>query len=190
MDKHSKKAFSDEPAAALRKWKAAMARFDAAAPDEAKIVALEVEAARRIHLFAGAKACRAIGVCMLNAVSRLGLRFFCLFPPVTDAAIVRTPRLKSTGKDTLFMAPQILTFIIVLAVIFIIFKIFNLSIKIFFKLLINALIGAALLFVFNFVFAGLLNLSFFYINITWLTALITGIFGVPGVVVLLIIGLL
>ena len=86
------------------------------------------------------------------------------------------------------MAPQILTFIIVLAVIFIIFKIFNLSI--FFKLLINALIGAALLFVFNFVFAGLLNLSFFYINITWLTALITGIFGVPGVVVLLIIGLL
>ena len=88
------------------------------------------------------------------------------------------------------MAPQILTFIIVLAVIFIIFKIFNLSIKIFFKLLINALIGAALLFVFNFVFAGLLNLSFFYIIITWLTALITGIFGVPGVVVLLIIGLL
>ena len=88
------------------------------------------------------------------------------------------------------MAPQILTFIIVLAVIFIIFKIFNLSIKIFFKLLINALIGAALLFVFTFVFAGLLNLSFFYINITWLTALITGIFGVPGVVVLLIIGLL
>lgn len=88
------------------------------------------------------------------------------------------------------MAPQILTFIIVLAVIFIIFKIFNLSIKIFFKLLINALIGAALLFVFNFVFVGLLNLSFFYINITWLTALITGIFGVPGVVVLLIIGLL
>ena len=64
------------------------------------------------------------------------------------------------------MAPQILTFIIVLAVIFIIFKIFNLSIKIFFKLLINALIGAALLFVFNFVFAGLMNLSFFYINIT------------------------
>lgn len=78
------------------------------------------------------------------------------------------------------MAPQILTFIIVLAVIFIIFKIFNLSIKIFFKLLINALIGAALLFVFNFVFAGLLNLCFFYINITWLTALITGIFGVPA----------
>ena len=50
MDKHSKKAFSDEPAAALRKWKAAMARFDAAAPDEAKIVALEVEAARYIFL--------------------------------------------------------------------------------------------------------------------------------------------
>ena len=33
------------------KWKAAMARFDAAAPDEAKIVALEVEAARRRYIF-------------------------------------------------------------------------------------------------------------------------------------------
>ena len=99
-------------------------------------------------------------------------------------------KIKINRKGYSFYAPQILTFNIVLAVIFIIFKIFNLSIKIFFKLLINALIGAALLFVFNFVFAGLLNLSFFYINITWLTALITGIFGVPGVVVLLIIGLL
>lgn len=88
------------------------------------------------------------------------------------------------------MTPQILTFVLVLAAIFLVFKLFHFSLKIFFKLLINALIGAALLFVFNFVFAGLLNLSFFFIDITWLTALITGIFGVPGVVVMLIIGLL
>lgn len=51
MEKHSRKMRIDEPAAALRSWKAAMARFDAAAPDEAKIVALEVEAARRRYVF-------------------------------------------------------------------------------------------------------------------------------------------
>lgn len=51
MEKHSRKTRIDEPAAALRSWKTAMARFDAAAPDEAKIVALEVEAARRRYVF-------------------------------------------------------------------------------------------------------------------------------------------
>ncbi|MCH5278470.1 MAG: pro-sigmaK processing inhibitor BofA family protein [Christensenellaceae bacterium] len=82
----------------------------------------------------------------------------------------------------------LITFIAVLFVIFIAFKLFGWSIKIFFKLLINALIGAAMIFVFNYVFAGLLNLKAFYIDINWLTSLVTGIFGIPGVIVLLVIG--
>lgn len=131
MDKHSKKHSATNPpqhcANGKLQWQGLMPLH------RMKQRSLRLKSKRREGdtSFAGAKACRAIGMCMLNAGSRLGLRFFCLFPPVTDAAIVRTPRLKSTGKDTLFMAPQILTFIIVLAVIFIIFKIFNLSIKIF-----------------------------------------------------------
>lgn len=60
----------------------------------------------------------------------------------------------------------------------------------FIKLLINALIGAVILFIFNFVFAGLLNISALAIPITWWSALVTGIFGVPGVIVLLIISLI
>ena len=84
------------------------------------------------------------------------------------------------------MAPQILTFIIVLAVIFIIFKIFNLSIKIFFQTAYQCTYRCSAAVCFNFVFAGLMNLSFFYINITWLTALINRHIRGSGVVVLLI----
>ena len=54
----------------------------------------------------------------------------------------------------------IITFIIVLFVIFLIFKIFKLSLELFFKLLLNALIGAVILFIFNYVFAGLFNLPY------------------------------
>lgn len=82
----------------------------------------------------------------------------------------------------------LIIFIAVLFAIFIAFKLFGWSIKLFFKLLINALIGAAMIFVFNYVFAGLLNLKAFYIDINWLTSLVTGIFGIPGVIVLLVIG--
>ena len=81
-------------------------------------------------------------------------------------------------------------FIAVLFVIFIVFKIFHLSLKLFFKLLLNAIIGAVILVIFNFIFAGIFNWEFFAININWLTALVTGILGVPGVIILLIIRLI
>ena len=84
----------------------------------------------------------------------------------------------------------IITFIIVLFVIFLIFKIFKLSLKLFFKLLLNAVIGAVILLIFNYVFAGLFNLAIFEIPINWLTALVTGVLGVPGVIILFIIHLI
>ena len=89
-----------------------------------------------------------------------------------------------------FQLSALLVFAAVLVVLFLIFKVFHLSIKIFIKLLINALIGAVILFIFNFGFAGLLNISALAIPITWLSALVTGIFGVPGVIVLLIVSLI
>ncbi len=88
------------------------------------------------------------------------------------------------------MPGGIITFIIVIMVTFVLFKLFNWSIKIFFKLLINALIGIVILLIFNFIFAGILSLGMFAIPITWVTALVTGILGVPGVILLLIIQLL
>lgn len=84
------------------------------------------------------------------------------------------------------MIEGIISFIIVIAAISLLFKIFGWSIKVLFKLIINAFFGGILLLVFNFIFAGLFNLQLFEIPITWLTAMITGILGVPGVILLLI----
>lgn len=85
---------------------------------------------------------------------------------------------------------SLIIFIAVLFVLFIVFKIFHWSLKLFFKFLLNALIGAVILIIFNFVFAGLFHWKFFFIDINWITALVTGILGVPGVVILLVIKLL
>ena len=52
-----------------------------------------------------------------------------------------------------------------------------------FKLLLHALFGFIFLFVFNFLGAWF-GIS---LEITWLSAIVTGVFGIPGVVVLLIL---
>lgn len=88
------------------------------------------------------------------------------------------------------MITAVITFTVVIFVICLLFKIFGWSVKILFKLLLNAFLGCALLFIFNFLFAGLLNLQIFEIPITGFTALLTGILGIPGVVLLLIFNLL
>lgn len=60
------------------------------------------------------------------------------------------------------------------------------------KIVINGIIGVAILYVVNFIIA---NLSLVGINVNFslainpITALIAGFFGVPGVIVLIIIGL-
>ena len=56
-------------------------------------------------------------------------------------------------------------------------------IKWFFKLLLHALFGYVYLFIFNFVGAWF-GVS---LEITWLTAVVSGVFGVPGVAVLLLL---
>lgn len=88
------------------------------------------------------------------------------------------------------LSTGMITFIAVLVVIYLVFKIFKLSIKLFVKFLINALIGAVLLFVFNFVFYQKLGIKEFNIPINWVTAAITGVLGVPGVIIMLIVKLL
>ncbi|MBO4879344.1 MAG: pro-sigmaK processing inhibitor BofA family protein [Clostridia bacterium] len=75
----------------------------------------------------------------------------------------------------------------VILAVYLIFKLFKISIKLFVKFLINALIGAALLFIFNLLFGELLHIDSLTIPINWLTAVVTGVLGVPGVIILLII---
>jgi len=63
------------------------------------------------------------------------------------------------------------------------FKIFNKSMKFIFRLLLNSLLGFAILFVVNFLgdFIGL------HIAVGWISALVTGILGIPGIILLLLI---
>ncbi len=65
-------------------------------------------------------------------------------------------------------------------------KLLGLSIKIIWKLVINALAGAVILILFNLI-GGIFGVT---VGITFLTALIAGVFGVPGVIILLILQLL
>ena len=81
---------------------------------------------------------------------------------------------------------SLLTFAGVLLAIWIIFKILSLPLKLLWKLFVNALIGAVILIVKN-ILGSFIGIS---ISITPITALIAGVFGVPGAVVLIVLKLL
>lgn len=84
------------------------------------------------------------------------------------------------------MLGSILSFLAVMLVIFLVFKLLSLPFKIMWKLFVNAVIGFVLLLLFNFL-GGLIGIT---IEITWWKAVIVGIFGVPGIVGLLLVQLL
>ncbi|MBQ9832227.1 MAG: pro-sigmaK processing inhibitor BofA family protein [Clostridia bacterium] len=71
-------------------------------------------------------------------------------------------------------------------VLWIVFKLLKWPLKIFWKLLINMLVGFVILFLFNLI-GGIFS---FTIEINWLSSLATGIFGIPGVIVLAILTLM
>ena len=78
---------------------------------------------------------------------------------------------------------NVLTFLIAVVVLFVILKLISLPLKIIIKLMVNAFIGGAILFLINIVGArfGLM------LDINWITALIVGFLGVPGVIIVLIL---
>ncbi|MDO5649164.1 MAG: pro-sigmaK processing inhibitor BofA family protein [Gallicola sp.] len=76
--------------------------------------------------------------------------------------------------------------IIGIFILWLLAKIFSISFKILLKLVFNALGGAVILLLFNLV-GGLLGVG---IHITFINALIAGIFGIPGVIFLLILQIL
>lgn len=76
-----------------------------------------------------------------------------------------------------------LSFFIAFVVLYVILKLIALPVKIIIKLMLNALIGGVVLFLIN-----LIGIHFgLILNITWITALIVGFFGVPGVIIVLIL---
>ena len=77
----------------------------------------------------------------------------------------------------------ILTFLIALIIMYIILKILSLPFKIIIKLLINGIVGGAVIWIIN-----LIGANFgFMITLNWISALIAGILGIPGVVILVIL---
>ena len=80
----------------------------------------------------------------------------------------------------------ILTFLVVILVLYIIFKILSLPVKLIVKLLVNALAGGIMIYLINFLGSGFGIM----IDLNWINALITGILGVPGAIILLILQLL
>ena len=80
---------------------------------------------------------------------------------------------------------SVLMFILAALVIFALIKILSAPIRLIFKLLINAVVGFILLFLVNLI-GGYFG---FFLDMNLVNALITGIFGIPGVIVLIFIRL-
>ena len=78
--------------------------------------------------------------------------------------------------------PTLLAFLLGLVLLYLFGLILVIPIKIIIKLLINGIIGGVLLFIFNLI-GGIFGLS---IAINPLNAIIVGILGIPGVILLLI----
>ena len=67
--------------------------------------------------------------------------------------------------------------------LWLIIKLFSTPIKWALKLLLNALLGFVMLFVFNF-HGGFIGLE---LTVGWLSAIVAGILGIPGIILLLLI---
>ena len=70
----------------------------------------------------------------------------------------------------------------VIMILWLVLKLFKVSFKVIWKLLINALIGGVVLYLLNLI-PGI------SMPINWLTTILTGIFGVPAVIVIFIVSL-
>lgn len=70
-----------------------------------------------------------------------------------------------------------------LLILYIIIKVFSLPLKVLIKLVFNAIGGAVLLLIFN-LLGGVFGLN---IDINFISALIAGILGIPGVLLLLLL---
>lgn len=73
--------------------------------------------------------------------------------------------------------------IILAIVFFVVLKLLKVSTKVFFTLLWNSLIGLVILFAFN-LFSGLFGVK---LETNFVNSLVAGIFGIPGIVVLLLL---
>lgn len=79
------------------------------------------------------------------------------------------------------MITSIVTFVIALAIVLIILKILGKSVKFLTSILINSLVGALILYILQMFIPGIV--------LSWWSALIAGIFGIPGVILVVVLQL-
>lgn len=76
-----------------------------------------------------------------------------------------------------------LSFFVAILILFVVLKLISLPIKIIIKLMVNAFLGGIILFLLN-----IIGAQFgFVLNINWITSLIVGFLGVPGVIIVVIL---
>ena len=73
----------------------------------------------------------------------------------------------------------IIPYIVGVGILFVILKVLSMPMKIIVKFLINALVGGIVIYALNMFGAGL--------TLNWITSLIVGFFGVPGVIIIAIL---
>lgn len=73
----------------------------------------------------------------------------------------------------------IIPYIVGVGILFVILKVLSMPMKVIVKFLINALIGGIVIYALNMFGAGL--------TLNWITSLIVGFFGVPGVIIIAIL---
>lgn len=76
-----------------------------------------------------------------------------------------------------------ITIILVVAALFIFFKLISRPIRLILRLLFNTLLGFITLFLLNF-FGSYIGIS---LGLNWLNAVVVGVFGLPGIAVLLVL---
>lgn len=76
-----------------------------------------------------------------------------------------------------------LSFFIAIVILFIVLKLISLPLKLIIKLMVNAFLGGAILFLINLVGARF----GFLLEINWLTSVLVGFLGVPGVILVVIL---
>ena len=81
---------------------------------------------------------------------------------------------------------DIITIAVAVIAVIVLIKILSAPIKLIFKLLLNAALGFLLLFVFN----TIASLFGFSVNITWISCLVAGVLGIPGVLILVLLEIL
>ncbi len=79
--------------------------------------------------------------------------------------------------------PQIVYIVLIAAAVILALRIFTLPIRLFFRLLWSTLVGYLLLFLFNAV-GSLIGLT---LSVNTLTAVIVGVLGIPGLILLLLV---